>query len=133
MWMREKFLRFMQGRYGADQLYRVMLIGGAVLVILSNFIFEAFFLLLGWILVVLAFVRAFSKDYSRRYAENQKFLELTGKIRKVFGKQKYVMEQRKDYHIYTCPQCRQKIRMPRGKGKVEISCPKCHTKFIKKS
>ena len=130
--MREKFLHFMQGRYGADQLYRVMLIG-AVLVILSNFIFEVFFLLLGWILVVLAFVRAFSKDYSRRYAENQKFLELTGKIRKVFGKQRYVMEQRKDYHIYTCPQCRQKIRMPRGKGKVEISCPKCHTKFIKKS
>ena len=130
---REKFLHFMQGRYGADQLYRVMLIGGAVLVILSNFIFEVFFLLLGWILVVLAFVRAFSKDYSRRYAENQKFLELTGKIRKVFGKQRYVMEQRKDYHIYTCPQCRQKIRMPRGKGKVEISCPKCHTKFIKKS
>lgn len=131
--MREKFLHFMQGRYGADQLYRVMLIGRAVLVILSNFIFEVFFLLLGWILVVLAFVRAFSKDYSRRYAENQKFLELTGKIRKVFGKQRYVMEQRKDYHIYTCPQCRQKIRMPRGKGKVEISCPKCHTKFIKKS
>ena len=64
--MREKFLHFMQGRYGADQLYRVMLIGGAVLVILSNFIFEVFFLLLGWILVVLAFVRAFSKDYSRR-------------------------------------------------------------------
>ena len=49
--MREKFLHFMQGRYGADQLYRVMLIGGAVLVILSNFIFEVFFLLLGWILV----------------------------------------------------------------------------------
>ena len=67
--MREKFLHFMQGRYGADQLYRVMLIGGAVLVILSNFIFEVFFLLLGWILVVLAFVRAFSKDYSRRYAK----------------------------------------------------------------
>ena len=131
--MREKFLHFMQGRYGADQLYRVMLIGGAVLVILSNFIFEVFFLLLGWILVVLAFVRAFSKDYSRRYAENQKFLELTGKIRKVFGKQRYVMEQRKDYHIYTCPQCRQKIRMPRGKGKVEISCPKFHTKIINKS
>ena len=133
MWMREKFLHFMQGRYGADQLYRVMLIGGAVLVILSNFIFEVFFLLLGWILVVLAFVRAFSKDYSRRYAENQKFLELTGKIRKVFGKQRYVMEQRKDYHIYTCPGCKQKIRIPRGKGKIEIRCPKCGTTFIKKS
>ena len=76
--MREKFLHFMQGRYGADQLYRVMLIGGAVLVILSNFIFEVFFLLLGWILVVLAFVRVFSKDYSRRYADIQNFLELTG-------------------------------------------------------
>ena len=67
--MREKFLHFMQGRYGADQLYRVMLIGGAVLSFYQTY-FEVFFLLLGWILVVLAFVRAFSKDYSRRYAES---------------------------------------------------------------
>lgn len=131
--MKEKFLRFMQGRYGADQLYRVMMIGGMALVILSDLIFRELLLILGWLLIILAFVRLFSKNCSRRYAENQKYLELTGKIRKVFGKQKYVMEQRKDYHIYTCPQCRQKIRMPRGKGKVEISCPKCHTKFIKKS
>ena len=131
--MKDKLIRFMQGRYGVDQLYRVSLISGAVLVILSNLIFPSVFLLLGWFLIFWSFFRAFSKDHSRRYAENQKFLELVGKIRHGWGKQKYMMDQRKDYHIYTCPQCRQKIRIPRGKGKIEISCPKCHAKFIKKS
>ena len=131
MWW-EKVLRFMQGRYGRTSCTGSCWLEERFSSFYQTLFLRRFFLLLGWILVVLAFVRAFSKDYSRRYAENQKFLELTGKIRKVFGKQKYVMEQRKDYHIYTCPQCKQKIRMPRGKGKVEISCPKCHTKFIKK-
>ena len=131
--MRDRFLRFMEGRYGVDQLYRVLLISGAILVILSNVIFPYVFLLAGWILIIWAFYRAFSRDHSRRYAENQKFLELVGKIRRGWGKQRYMMGQRKEYHIYTCPQCKQKIRIPRGKGKIEISCPKCDTKFIKKS
>lgn len=131
--MKEKFMKFMQGRYGADQLYKALVIGGAVLVILSNVIFQRLFLTLGWLLIILAFFRAFSKDHSSRYAENQKYLEFVGRLRGKWGKQKYMMEQRKDYHIYTCPECKQKIRIPRGKGKIEISCPKCHTKFIKKS
>lgn len=131
--MREKFMRFMQGRYGADQLYRALLIGGAVLVILSGWIFQRVFLTVGWFLIILALARAFSRDCSRRYGENQKFLEFIGKFKRLWGRQRYVMEQRKAYHIYTCPQCKQKIRIPRGKGKIEISCPKCQNKFVKKS
>ena len=131
--MREKFMRFMQGRYGADQLYRALLIGGAVLVILSGWIFQRVFLTVGWFLIILALARAFSRDCSRRYGENQKFLEFIVNFKRLWGRQRYVMEQRKDYHIYTCPQCKQKIRIPRGKGKIEISCPKCQNKFVKKS
>ena len=72
--MRDKWIRFMQGRYGVDQLYRVLLITGAVFVILSNVIFPYVFLLAGWLLIVFAFYRAFSKDHSRRYEENGNFL-----------------------------------------------------------
>lgn len=63
--MRDRFLRFMEGRYGVDQLYRVLLISGAILVILSNVIFPYVFLLAGWILIIWAFYRAFSRDHSR--------------------------------------------------------------------
>ena len=58
---------------------------------------------------------------------------MTDKLRARFQKEKRMMSQRKDYHIYSCPGCGQKIRIPRGGfKKVEIECPKCHTKFIKR-
>ena len=65
--------------------------------------------------------------------ENQKFLQHTSKIRGFFAKQKYMATQHKTHHIYKCPNCKQKIRVPKGKGKIEIRCPKCQTTFIKKS
>ena len=65
--------------------------------------------------------------------ENRKYLEITSKIRRRFTRDKNIVKQLKDYHIYSCPGCGQKIRIPRGKGRIEISCPKCHTKFVKNS
>ena len=65
--------------------------------------------------------------------QNQKYLQMTSKLRLRFNKEKNLMKQRKTHHIYACPGCGQKIRIPRGKGKIEIECPKCHTKFVKRS
>ena len=135
--MKEKFLRFMQGRYGVDQFSKGLLIAGLVVVLLSSFFAGgragSLFYLLGWILIVYCYFRIFSKNVSKRYAENQKYLGYTQKIRSQFNREKNMMEQRKTHHIYTCPGCGQKIRIPRGKGqKVEIECPKCHEKFIKR-
>ncbi len=128
----------MQGRYGLDRLSQVMMIVGLVVVIIAAFvrrpvIVSNLIYLVGIVIVILGYIRVFSKNYQKRYNENQKFMQLTGGIWRLFGKEKYMMEQRRDYRIFTCPGCKQKIRIPKGKGKIEISCPKCHTKFIKKT
>ena len=78
-------------------------------------------------------LRIFSRNVQKRYAENQAYLMKTYKIRNWFQNQKNIWQQRKVYHIYTCPSCKQKIRIPKGKGKIEVRCPKCGTTFIKKS
>ena len=89
--------------------------------------------MLGFILIIYTYYRILSRNVSARYVENQKYLGYTQNIRNRFDKEKNMMQQRKTHHIYTCPGCGQKIRIPRGKGqKVEIDCPKCHQKFIKR-
>ena len=88
---------------------------------------------LGAVVIVLAYCRVLSKNYAKRNAENQLYLKYTAKLRRYFGKEKYMIEQRKIYHIYTCPSCKQKIRIPKGKGKISVKCPKCGNEFIKKS
>lgn len=135
--MKEKFMRFMQGRYGVDQFSKSMLIAGLVVILLSSFFTRTgagtLFYFLGWVLIIYCYFRIFSRNISKRYAENQAYLAKTYKIRTFFQRQKNSLNQRKVYHIYKCPGCKQKIRIPRGKGKIEIRCPKCGTTFIKKS
>lgn len=135
--MKEKLMRFMQGRYGADTLSKVLLAAGLIIVILSGFLARnaagTVFYVLGWVLLIYCYFRMFSRNVSKRYAENQAFLARTYKIRGFFRRQADIWKQRKVYHIYKCPGCGQKIRIPRGKGKIEIRCPKCGATFIKKS
>ncbi len=127
----------MQGRYGIDQLSKFLPITGLIIVIASSFLggrpIALILYFVGWILVIYCYFRVFSRNVAKRYAENQSFLTRTYKIRNFFQKQKNIWQQRRVYHIYTCPSCRQKIRIPKGKGKIEVRCPKCGTTFIKKS
>ena len=87
----------------------------------------------GLLVLLYTYYRMLSRDIQKRYQENEKYLAATAKIRQRFNREKSMMNQRKTHHIYSCPGCGQKIRIPRGKGKIEIECPKCHTKFIKRS
>ena len=135
--MKEKLIRFMQGRYGIDQLSKFLLITGLAVVLLSAFFGETaggmLLYIFGWGVVIYCYFRIFSRNVQKRYAENQAYLMKTYKIRNWFQNQKNIWQQRKVYHIYTCPSCKQKIRIPKGKGKIEVRCPKCGTTFIKKS
>lgn len=131
--MKEKFIRFMQGRYGVDQFSKFLMGVAVVAILISSFARVRFLYPLAWIVILYVYFRMFSKNYQKRYEENQKYLELTKGIRGIFQKKQNMMKQRKNYHIYKCPNCKQKIRIPKGKGKIEISCPTCRTKFTKRS
>lgn len=123
----------MTGRYGTDQFSRFLLWVGLALAIVSLFWRKAIF---SWILLailIIVYYRMFSRDISRRYAENQKYLQMTAKARRIFYKKKNRIKQSKEYAFFKCPSCSQEVRVPKGKGKIEIDCPKCHTKFIKRS
>jgi DNA-directed RNA polymerase subunit RPC12/RpoP len=131
--LKEKFMRFMYGRYGVDTLGKYSLGAGLATMVLS-IVFDSYTLsLLSWFFIILTYFRMFSRNLYKRSSENQTFLNKTYKLRTWFGKQKNMMAQRKTHHIYRCPGCKQKIRVPRGKGRIEIRCPKCHTTFIKNS
>lgn len=131
--MREKMERFMSGRYGVDELSRFMLGVTAVLCVLSLIFRSSLLNLLVFVAIILIYVRMLSRNFARRNSENEVYLKYQNKVTGFFKKQKYELEQRKVYHIYRCPGCKQKIRIPRGKGKIEITCPKCRTSFVKKS
>ena len=128
----------MQGRNGVDQFSRFTMGVALVSIVLTIFTgtrstLGTFLDLFGMAAIVYTYFRIFSKNISKRWQENQKYLQAMDKLRARFQKEKRMMSQRKDYHIYSCPGCGQKIRIPRGGfKKVEIECPKCHTKFIKR-
>ena len=131
--MRGKIQQFMRGRYGFDELSRMYLIMTIVLMILSMFVGNRWIYLLGLVLLVYCYYRALSKNLEKRRQENQKFCNIRYQSAVKRSAWKQHQEQKKIYRFYKCPQCRQKVRVPKGKGKICITCPKCRTEFIKKS
>lgn len=131
--MKEKLIRFMQGRYGADAFSKFLLTVSMILLLLSIFLPRSPLYLLGLLLMIYCYFRMFSKNIPKRYQENMAYLKYRNKLTGRLGKLKNETVQRKTHHIYRCPNCRQKIRIPRGRGRIAIRCPKCNTEFIKKS
>lgn len=115
--------RFMAGRYGTDKLNLTILGAGVVICLLSVFFPGAALVLtvISYGLLFWAMFRTLSRNTYKRYQENRKFLMLIDRIKD------------RKHRYYECPRCRQTVRVPRGKGKIAISCPKCHEKFIKKT
>jgi len=131
--MKQKIQRFMAGRYGADQLGQVIMGISLVLLVISMFSRWNIFYVLALGLMIYEYYRMMSKKVSKRYEENQKFMNLRYRAVVKWNQKKEHFRQRKIYHFYKCPSCKQKIRVPKGKGKICITCPKCKTEFIKKS
>ena len=121
---RQWLQKFMTGRYGSDKLNMVILGTGVVLALISLFIPAPANLALTIIyygLTVWALFRCFSRETYKRFEENRKFLLFLDRIKD------------RDHKHFTCPRCRQPVRVPRGKGTIAITCPRCKERFIRKS
>ena len=116
---------FMAGRYGTDRLNMVILGAGVVASLLSVWVKAAPFNLIFWALsyglMIWAIFRTLSRNTYKRYQENRKFLQITGRLKD------------RDHRYFDCPKCRQMVRVPRGKGKIAITCPRCREKFVRKT
>ena len=135
MKFRERIYRFMQGRYGAggaDAFTRFLSVLTFVFILLS-FFRVPFTYIIAIVLIAYMYFRLLSRNYYKRQQENNFYLKQEYKVKNFFARTKNHFKQLKTHHIYRCPTCRQTIRVPRGKGRIEIRCPKCGTKFIKKS
>ena len=115
--------KFMAGRYGTDKLNMAILFTGLGFTFLSMLIPVAMakmiFTTVSYGFMILAICRSLSRNIYKRYEENRKFLLFFQKLKD------------KEHCYYNCPRCRQQVRVPKGKGKIAISCPKCKEKFIK--
>lgn len=130
--MKEKMMRFMQGRYGVDSFNRFLMwvmIASAALSVVTRI---GLFYWVSIVVLIYAYYRMLSRDYAKRSAENQKYMQVTYRLRTSVNQAKKRLKDRKTHRIFKCPQCRQKIRVPKGHGKIAIRCPKCATEFIKK-
>ena len=123
----------MAGRYGADQLSRFLSFAALVLIVLNLFFRSSVLWVLVLVLLVLVYVRMFSKNFERRRMENESYLrwkyKLTGGVRNWLDRQK----QRRDYVFFRCPACHAMLRVPRGKGKIRVTCRKCGNAFERKT
>lgn len=125
--------KFMYGRYGSDHLSLALLITSLVMSFLSAFTGLSVFTILSYIPIVLCFYRILSKNTTRRYEENVKFLNFCQPIQSVITAKCKHIKSLKNYKYYKCPNCKQALRVPRGRGKLIITCPKCKTDFRKRT
>ena len=131
--IRAAFSRFMSGRYGVDQLGTAMLWTSIIATLISSFTGVRLIALMADALLIVMFIRMFSKDRYRRQHENQVFLQKTYGMRKSVTEWANRVKNGKKYRYFTCPQCKKRLRVPRGVGSITITCRGCGNKFDKKA
>ena len=114
--------RFMAGRYGTDKLNQWML--GAAIVLIGSRTGSAVLAaagVLAYVPLIWSIVRMYSRNIEARRRENAAFQRFLTRLKD------------REHRYFTCPKCRQTVRVPRGRGKISIRCPKCGEQFVKKS
>jgi len=125
-WLR----KFMYGRNGIDALTLVLVIASAIFSFLSRVPIVGRF---AWTLQILALLFAIFRIFSRNLEARRRENNIVLAAKKSFYEWKLRTQNSKAYRFFKCPSCRNMLRVPRGKGKIFITCPKCGERFEKKS
>lgn len=131
--MQDSMRRWMYGRYGMDELSIFLMCVGIALSLMSSIWDAPIAYWLAWVLLVWALYRCYSKKIYNRSKERSTFLRMTAKPKNWFKLQRDKWRDRKKLKYFRCKNCKAVLRVPRGKGKIEITCPKCGTKVIRKT
>jgi len=135
--MRAWFARIMAGRNGPDHLNRFLSVLFLILSVCSMFVRNArlasVIYTLSMALFFYVMFRMLSRNIYRRQQENGAYLRERYKITSWWNGMRDRWAQRKDYKFYKCPSCRTRLRVPRGKGKLNIVCRKCGTSFQRRT
>ena len=130
---RNAIYKFSYGIHGSDQFSKFLLYGGLALFLVYVITGLRILYTLSLIMLIYNCFRILSKNHTKRYQENQAFLFYKGKVDAKFALQKRKWNERKTHVFYKCPKCKMVMRLPKGRGKIEITCPKCKNNFIKKT
>jgi uncharacterized paraquat-inducible protein A len=128
------FLRnFMMGRYGPDQLGVAMIVASLIASLLVGVTGVIIFRYVSYALLIIATARMISRKIERRRSENDKFIRVWWPARTRLMRFFTGLKDRKTHKFFKCPGCKNLLRVPKGKGKLQITCPKCGERFIKKT
>lgn len=140
MKMSDRFRNFMRGRYGVDQLSNGLVFLFFILILIGMLTNNAIFTWISLIPMILSYYRMLSKNFSKRYNENRIYTNvmspvynLMDKIKGFFKRKIKRFKARKEYKYFKCPNCKQELRVPRGRGEITVTCPKCKQTFDRKS
>jgi hypothetical protein len=131
--MKEKLARFFWGRYGMDQLGWALVIASMVLTFLSSVFGSSLLLVISYVPLVLAILRILSRNVNARMRENQKFLAYWKPVKKWCKLQYSKLRDIRTHRYFSCPNCKNALRVPKGRGQIMITCPVCRTRFDAKS
>lgn len=130
--IRNKLQKFFYNKYGADQFGMMLVIIALVFSLLSTMTRIVLFSFVSIVLMIYEMYRMFSTNYVKRRIENDHYQQFVVVLKRRW---KMIVMNIKDrsYHYYLCPNCHQMVRVPRGRGKIVITCPNCKKEFEKKS
>ncbi len=126
-----KMQQWMSGRYGYDELSRDLSLLALALMFLSLIPSLLFLYVPTILLCIWSLFRCYSRNLEKRQAERTAYLRFTGKVKGWVSLRRTMWKEGKTHRYFRCEACGMVLRVPKGKGKIQISCPKCHKAFIK--
>ncbi len=130
--LRSKLQQMMYGRNGADQLSLSTMWASIILWAVYLFSGWVIFYVLSMALIFYTLFRMFSRRLDKRRAENAKWLNLVRPAARKFSSFRSRLHD-KEHRYFRCPNCKQQMRVPRGKGRIQVTCRKCGITFEEKS